>query len=137
MNDDSPALLLIGDAALRTSMGQSELFSYDLGEMWYAWTGLPFVFALWFCRNEVAERADVRKLAQQLVQAKELVPACLEQIALSAKESSWMSADRLLAYWRHNISYQFDETVQAGLMLYYAKCFECGLIAKVPALDFI
>ncbi len=133
---DTSALLLIGDSALRTSLEASDLFVYDLGEMWYSWTGHPFVFALWLCRNEVAEGAELRTLARQLVQAKDLVPGFLEQIATSTKEASWMGHDRLMAYWRDNISYQLDERAQAGLMLYYAKCFEIGLIAAVPQLHF-
>jgi chorismate dehydratase len=45
--DDSPALLLIGDAALRASLRESDVYIYDLGALWHDWTGLPFVFALW------------------------------------------------------------------------------------------
>lgn len=134
---ESSALLLIGDSALRTSLEKSDLFVYDLGEIWYSWTGFPFVFALWLCRNEVAEGIELKRLAWQLIQAKELAPRCLEQIAAHAKEVSWMGCDRLLAYWRDNISYHLDERAQAGLKLYYAKCFEIGLIAAVPQLHFV
>ncbi|HXE97437.1 MAG TPA: menaquinone biosynthesis protein [Dongiaceae bacterium] len=133
---ESSALLLIGDSALRTSLEKSDLFVYDLGELWYSWTGFPFVFALWLCRNEVAEEAELKGLASQLIQAKELAPGCLEQIAACAKEVSWMGHERLLEYWRDNISYQLDERAQAGLMLYYTKCFESGLISAVPSLKF-
>jgi len=136
-DNDSSALLLIGDSALRNSFIPSEQHVYDLGEMWHAWTGYPFVFALWLCRNEVSERVDLKELARKLLQAKERVPGSLEQIALCAKEASWMGSDRLLAYWRDNISYQLDEREQAGLLLYYAKCFEIGLIAAVPQLHFV
>ena len=31
---------------------------------------------------------------------------------------------------------QLDDRAQAGLMLYFATCFECGLIPAVPALHF-
>jgi chorismate dehydratase len=135
-DNDSSALLLIGDSALRASFGQSNLFVYDLGEMWFSWTGYPFVFALWLCRKEVAEGEELGNLARQLIKSKELAPGYLEQIAMSAKEADWMGYDRLLAYWRDNISYQFDERAQAGLMLYYTKCFESGLITAVPPLEF-
>lgn len=133
---DSSALLLIGDSALRADLEKTDQLVYDLGEMWYAWTGFPFVFALWICRNDVVEGMELRELAKQLVQAKELVPRQLEQIVLNAEEASWLGHDRLLAYWRDNISYHLDEREQAGLMLYYTKCFEIGLIAAVPSLKF-
>jgi chorismate dehydratase len=134
---NSPAMLLIGDAALRASLDHLDLFMYDLGELWYMWTGLPFVFALWFCRNDVAESLDIGELAQKLIRAKEMVPSQLEHIAACAKEAVWIGQDRLLAYWRDNISYNFGDSEQAGLMLYYAKCFECGLIEAVPELHFV
>ncbi len=136
IDNESSALLLIGDSALRTFMEKSDLFVYDLGDLWHSWTGYPFVFALWLCRNEVAEGAELQCLARQLVRAKELVNGCLEQIAAQAKEVSWMGYERLLAYWRDNISYHLDERAQAGLILYYTKCFESGLIAAVPSLKF-
>jgi len=131
------ALLLIGDSALRTSLENTNPFVYDLGEMWHLWTGLPFVFALWLCRNEVAAGEELLTLARHLSQAKERVPGQLEEIATFSKDISWMGYDRLMEYWRDNISYQLDEHAQAGLMLYYSKCFEIGLIAAVPSLKFI
>lgn len=134
--NETSALLLIGDSALRTSFEVSELYVYDLGEMWYAWTGYPFVFALWLCRNEVASGAELKILARDLVQAKGMVPGQLEQIAINAREVAWMGIDRLLAYWRDNISYQLDERSQEGLLLYYAKCRENNLISAVPQLRF-
>lgn len=137
LGNDSAALLLIGDAALRTAGKNTDLFVYDLAEMWYAWTGKPFVFALWLCRNEVAAGEELKMLARQLVLAKELVPARLDEIAAIAQETSWMGRDRILSYWRENISYHLGANEQAGLMLYYTKCFEAGLILTVPPLHFI
>ena len=133
---ENSALLLIGDSALRAATEKTYPFVYDLGELWYAWTGYPFVFALWLCRNDVAQEVELRSLASQLIQAKELVPGRLEQITAHAKEINWMGYDRLLSYWRDNISYQLDECAQAGLLLYYTKCCEIGLISSVPSLKF-
>lgn len=135
--DSSSALLLIGDSALKTAKEVDARYVYDLGELWYSWTGYPFVFALWLCRNEIAEGGELQKLFHQLIEAKERVPGQLEQIARLSKEGAWMGDDRLLAYWRDNISYNFDEDAIAGLMLFYTKCFECGLIKAIPELHFV
>jgi chorismate dehydratase len=135
--DRSTALLLIGDSALRSTLEKSSLYVYDLGELWHSWTGYPFVFALWLCRNEVADGGELKGLSRQLIEAKERVSGQLEQIATGAKESAWMGRDRLLAYWRENITYQLDERALEGLMLYYTKCFECGLIDAIPRLSFV
>ena len=51
------AFLLIGDQALRQRRGAPGFpYTYDLGAEWHAWTGLPFVFARWMVRKEVAAK---------------------------------------------------------------------------------
>jgi chorismate dehydratase len=56
--------LVIGDAALLLTAGRPAVSSaryphvYDLGAEWKAWTGLPFVFAVW-----VAQRTASRDRA--------------------------------------------------------------------------
>lgn len=48
------AFLLIGNAALRQRLGVAEHpYTYDLGTEWYAWTGLPFVFARWLVHKAI------------------------------------------------------------------------------------
>jgi chorismate dehydratase len=51
------AFLLIGNEALRQRRGAPGFpHIYDLGAEWHAWTGLPFVFARWMVRKEVAAK---------------------------------------------------------------------------------
>jgi chorismate dehydratase len=51
------ACLLIGNQALRQRRGLPGFpHTYDLGAEWHAWTGLPFVFARWMVRQDVAPR---------------------------------------------------------------------------------
>jgi chorismate dehydratase len=48
------AFLLIGNHGLRRRRGAPGFpYLYDLGEVWYDWTGLPFVFARWMVRKDV------------------------------------------------------------------------------------
>ena len=55
------AVLVIGDAALLLLRAQARYpVRVDLGEEWKAWTGLPFVFAVWAARRD-APRAAVRR----------------------------------------------------------------------------
>jgi chorismate dehydratase len=134
---DSPALLLIGDAALRASFSDSGLLMYDLGTLWRDWTGLPFVFALWLSRKDVAGRASLKELANKLIQARLLLPMHYSVIAGEAIETSWMGYDRLIKYWRDNILYDLDRRKITGLMTFFQKCSELGLINSVPDLCFI
>jgi len=138
--ETAPALLLIGDAALRAAMAAkgNGVHIYDLGTLWYQWTGLPFVFALWFCTRAAAREREqeVRQLAGQLVQAKELAGREYEAIAATAPEAEWMGRDGLIAYWRENISYELGEAQQEGLRLFYRYAEELGLIPQAPRLCF-
>lgn len=77
--DDAPAAaragrptLLIGDEAL-AARGTSRMGRlYDLGEAWYAWTSLPFVFAVWAVRKDVlaSRPIAVAALAKALAAAR-------------------------------------------------------------------
>jgi len=55
--ETADAVLLIGDPALqlRISGAARHLHVYDLAQEWRAWTGLPFVFALWGVRAPAFE----------------------------------------------------------------------------------
>ena len=64
--------LLIGDDALTARGERAPAQVHDLGEAWRAWTGLPFVFAVWSVRREVlaARPAEVAALASALAAAR-------------------------------------------------------------------
>jgi chorismate dehydratase len=70
---DSDAALVIGDIAI--SYPWKKLFPhvYDLGELWYLQTNLPFVFGVWAVRKQYAEENPdkVRRLTQQFYQSKQ------------------------------------------------------------------
>jgi len=133
---EAPAMLLIGDAALRSSLAGSAPYIYDLGSLWHDWTGLPFVFALWFCtRTAAAEhRQEMTVLAGQLLKAKEYARRERERIAAQANEASWMGRERLIAYWRDNISYDLGQEELDGLRLFYSYAAELGLLSAEPEL---
>jgi chorismate dehydratase len=134
------AMLLIGDAALRSSMDAAGtgMRIYDLGSLWYEWTGLPFVFALWFCTRSAARDSyqEVRQLAERLVQAKGFAGRECELIADASPEAAWMGREGLITYWRENISYELGEAQQEGLRLFYRYAAELGLIPCAPELHF-
>ena len=54
---EAPAVLAIGDEALRLKTSGEYPFCLDLGETWQQHTGLPFVFAVWAVREDFLARA--------------------------------------------------------------------------------
>jgi chorismate dehydratase len=60
LEDADDAFLLIGSEGLRQRHGVPDYpYTYDLGEEWYQWTGLPFVFARWMVRKGIDRREVV------------------------------------------------------------------------------
>ena len=60
------AFLLMGNRALRQRGGvRGYTYTYDLGEEWYRWTGLPFVHARWMARQDLAP-SDIAVLEDAL-----------------------------------------------------------------------
>ena len=91
LRDQAPvaARLVIGDAALMLrhpphpvaeSHGQHYPFVYDLGAEWKAWTGLPFVFAVWAARRDVSVRSALGVHAA-LIESRNWGLAHLDRIA--------------------------------------------------------
>lgn len=135
---EAPAILLIGDSALRASLLKTDYLVYDLGQMWHEWTGLPFVFALWLCRRQVVDDcySSVADLAIRLVESKKYAGENLQSIADEAPEALWMGADKLVDYWRDNISYDLNDRHLEGLTLFYQYCAELELLTTKPTLHF-
>ena len=132
------SVLMIGDRALRTAgrlRGRTKI--HDLGELWWRFTGLPFVFALWIVRAASAEKQApaLRILQQQLAQARQLAFADLPLVAAQTPEGQWMGETALVEYWRC-MSYDLTPQHQAGLQLYFALCVKHGLLKEEPLLRF-
>ena len=54
MEEPYEAFLITDDQALRRRLGvRGYPHRYDLGEEWFRWTGLPFVFSQWMIRNDL------------------------------------------------------------------------------------
>ncbi len=52
--DSVDAVLVIGDTALTQPWHKRFSHCFDLGQIWYEMTGMPFVFAVWVVRQDVA-----------------------------------------------------------------------------------
>lgn len=136
--NSSDALLLIGDAALKAAQTVNDIYVYDLGELWFDWTGTPFVFALWLVSREAFQRnaEELLTISNRFVTAKQHAMANLDKIADQAQERLWMGRDRLWEYWKV-LSYDLSDQHIAGLNLFYQYAAELDLISAAPELKFI
>ena len=124
----------IKNSELRTP--NSELtYIYDLGDLWFRNTGLPFVFALWIVRKDsLKEKAEIlEKFTHDLNKAKTLAREHFDKIAhalrplLLARHSLNINKEELISYWK-GISYDFEEEHKKGLELFRKYSEELGLL---------
>ncbi|MEI5528130.1 menaquinone biosynthesis protein [Streptomyces brasiliscabiei] len=96
MMQEAEAAVLIGDAALRANLLDGPnlgLQVHDLGAMWKAWTGLPFVFAVWAARRDYLEREPevTRKVHEAFLASRDL---SLTEVAKVAEQAArWEAFD--------------------------------------------
>ena len=97
---DADALLLIGDEALRAKKEGIRGLPHvaDLGEEWFRWHGVPFVFARWAVRH--ALRQDVKDILEVTLQ-NSLKTNTLNKLILADEAASArrMSPASVVNYW--------------------------------------
>ncbi|HCS52071.1 menaquinone biosynthesis protein [Rubinisphaera sp.] len=107
------AVLLIGDRAIHPPQEQF-VETWDLGEEWVNWTGLPFVFAMWVARKDVPESP----LAQLLEQSRNRGMKNLQQIATREAKPLGISEETAYNYLKDNLHFQFGSAEWNGLQLF-------------------
>ena len=123
------AYLLIGDDALREALRWPKLHIYDLGEIWYKTTGLPFVFALWIARKDCG-KDNPRAFEQfraDLDFAKREGLKNLRKIAKDYPSKDLLADEEFVAYWQ-GISYDFGDEHKKGLALFRKYAEELKLL---------
>lgn len=135
LSPEHDALLLIGDRALLAAAQERSGYVYDLGELWYEFTGRPFVFALWLLREDAFMKSAeaVYLLQERLVSSKNIAMESFAEIAATLKQTIWTNSDFLINYWRV-ISYDLTQDHIEGLKLFYHYAAECGFIDAEPQL---
>lgn len=131
--------LLIGDRALRAAAAQpAGMKIYDLGEVWYQQTGLPFVFALWMIRREAlgTYSAQLESLSGQLWQSYEKVMQEPEPIAALHTVATGLNVSQIVDYW-HGIDYRLDDEQLEGLQLFFRLCEKHKLLQQAPPVEFL
>jgi chorismate dehydratase len=116
---EAEAFLVIGDRALRWEpQGYTKI---DLGKEWLAYSGFPFVFAVWMARGQD------RKLDAVLQKAKSEGLARLEEIARSGAAERGLDPDRCLRYLRDRIRYELGHEEMQGMTQFLQKLAQLGV----------
>jgi chorismate dehydratase len=155
MLSQSDAALLIGDPALRISLGiekenrpgaegeticaaallginSSELlYVYDVVSEWRSLTGLPAVMAVWAARRDVAT-ADV---AADFIASRDFGLAHISEISFNAARELELPVQALESYLRRSIDFSLDAENLRGLNSYYEHAARLGLIPRAKPVE--
>lgn len=130
------ARLVIGDAALMLrhrahpvaeGHGQVYSFVYDLGMEWKAWTGLPFVFAVWVARREVNVR-DALAVHGALIESRNWGLANLDRLA-SESSAACRLPSAVIREYLSGLDYGLGLEYLEGLSEFFRRLERVG---KVP-----
>lgn len=151
---ESDAALLIGDPAL--SIGQcsvrdaewseqkpsvvidnnphrrpppSGFKAFDLAELWREHTGLGFVFAMWMTKEAVCPIDFAAARDEGLAHIEEIISNYQSDIGLNRRE--------MRQYLSENISYSPDESMLAGMELYFKLAAKHGLGGRNVRLAYV
>ncbi|MBX3293310.1 MAG: menaquinone biosynthesis protein [Acidobacteria bacterium] len=105
------------------------LKSFDLAELWLRHTGLGFIFAMWMTRRE--------NVPLDLAAARDEGIANIDAIAANYAASTGLSPADMADYLRNNICYTPDESMLAGMELYFELAEKYGLIPNRRELEFL
>jgi chorismate dehydratase len=128
---DADAVLLIGDRAMRACL-PGFAHAFDLGQEWFDWTGLPFVYAVWAVRDGV----DGGRVAATLTEAKRRGLARAGEIAYREAPRLGLDAGFCRRYLGNILHFDLGPREQAGLHHYYMLACELGLAPRGVGLRF-
>lgn len=112
------ATVVIGDAA--RALTDRLTHRVDLAEAWTAWTGLPFVFAVWAGRPDLDDAVVAKVRAAGLAG----VAAVRDGSLLAGMDAG------LQAYLTDHIRYPLDDRATMGLLRFAALAKRAGLVER-------
>ena len=123
LDSSADAVLLIGDRAMHNP-AESFVEIMDLGQFWYDWTGLPFVFAMWVARQE----ADTDGIEDALSQARDLGRARVCEIAREEAPKLGLTEEVACNYLTKNLHYHLTSAERSGLKLFCELAAQHNLV---------
>jgi len=122
-------VLLIGDKVVTDAPSPIRYpHQLDLGEAWHAWTGLPFVYALWACRADRTDDPKISTAIELLDRQRRRNRMRLDHIvSREAARLGWPD-DLARDYVGRLLRYEVTEPARRGLERFMAEAFEAGLV---------
>jgi chorismate dehydratase len=130
------AFLAIGDEALRLRAHPDYPHRLDLGEAWRAWTGLPFIFGIWFISRAAARQGLFRSDPAGLLRdGRDWGLAHMDAVLDLTGHGCPLTRGELARYYA-GLVYHLRERELEGMKLFYSRLHDAGLLHAVPELEF-
>jgi chorismate dehydratase len=126
---DRSAGVVIGDKALR--LRQQFSYVYDLSGLWYEFTRLPFVFALWVSFPDTLSTEQISMLNQAFQSGISQIKTMIPQLA---KEEN-MDYQAVYNYLMHSIDYRLDTKKKESLNRYLSALCSLDQL-RMPVLTY-
>ena len=117
------------DSKSEIRIPKSEIRKFDLAELWKKYTGLGFVFAMWMTRRQECP-IDFTAARDEGVQH-------ISEIASNYEPEIGLSRDQMIEYLSNSISYSVDDSMQAGMKLYFELAAKYRLIDSVQPIRYL
>ena len=131
LDSTADAVLLIGDRAMHNP-AESFVEVMDLGQVWYDWTGLPFVFAMWVARQE----ANTDGIDEALSHARDLGPGTHCRDRCRRSSATWAVTQSVAHnYLTKNLHYHLTSAERSGLKLFCELAAQHNLVK--PDVDIV
>ena len=128
---NTDAVLLIGDRAMKACLPGFP-HAFDLGQEWFDWTGLPFVFAVWAVRQGV----DLREVEHAFYEAKQFGLSRVGIIAQREAPALGLDPGFCRRYLNHIIQFDLGPREEAGLKRFYSLASELGFAPEGIDLEY-
>lgn len=128
---DADAALIIGDPAL--AVARERYVVLDLAGEWLELTGLPFVFAVWAARGEIAGEVPVERFLASLETGLDELDAIVDETAAESGLPPAVVRD----YFTRNLRYRMGPAEQAGLAEFLRRAHALGLAPAAGPLRFL
>jgi chorismate dehydratase len=127
-NIEYPAILAIGDEALRLVGDQRFPYSLDLGELWKKHTGLPFVFSLCSVREEFCAREPdlVARIHGELLRCRDIGRKNLLEVCRQVAPRIPMPVQKCYDYLTA-IEYDLAEKKRQGVSKFFQYLIDRGV----------
>lgn len=125
------SVLLIGDKVV-TDAPPSDRYPHqlDLGEAWKALTGLPFVYAVWMCRDDDASMARARSMWAVLDRQRRHNTTRANWIIEQRAPARGWPVDLATHYTQHLLRYEVTDEHRRAIETFFDRAHAHGLIVN-------